>query len=58
MGTGSQHNLKVSIFRYVLRTNNPFQTNGLTCNTGADPGFLEKGIRMFKGMGVRFADFN
>ena len=24
---------------------------------GADPGFLERGVHMYKGVGVRFADF-
>ena len=25
--------------------------------SGADPGFFGKGVRLYKGMGVRFADF-
>ena len=29
----------------------------IPCRRGADPGFLEKEFRMYKGVGVRFADF-
>ena len=40
-----------------MAINRPLTTAITMSPPGADPGFLERGFIMFKGVGVRFADF-